>query len=228
MPERGVARAVAALAIVLLACVALPRVRLEYAPDVTCPELAVSLRLPPSANADSAETTRRWVIPIEAALRAAGDSTGTRGDVEGGSATIVARFRRGVDVELKAARLTSDLAPLRARLPERASLSVFPARGGVRPHVVYAVAGASAADAAERLAEELRSTPGVRDVQTFGTARKEIDVRFTNDATMNARDVVRALLPRPLGEARTGSRRVPLVAAGAATRIADIPLGDRS
>src|SRR5881394_3203959 len=139
MPERGVARAIAALAIVLLACVALPRVRLEYAPDVTFPELAVTLQLPPAANVDSAETTRRWVIPIESALRAVGDTTGTRGDVEAGSATIVARFKRGTDIELKAARLASDLAPLRARLPERASLAVFPARGGVRPSAVFAV-----------------------------------------------------------------------------------------
>src|SRR5207244_3092488 len=107
---------------------------------------------------------RRWVVPIEGALRAAGDTTGTRGEVEAGSATIVARFKRGTDVELKAARLASDLAALRARLPDRATLSVFPARGGVRPNAVFAVTGAAAGDAAARIAEQLRSTPGVRDV----------------------------------------------------------------
>ena len=56
-----------ALAVIALAVVALPRLRLEYAPDATFPELAVMLSLPETENADSAETTRRWVIPIEIA-----------------------------------------------------------------------------------------------------------------------------------------------------------------
>ena len=94
MRERPIARAVTTLAIVLLACVSLPRLRLEYAPDVTFPELGVTLRLPPTANVDSTETTRRWVIPIESALRSAGDATGTRGEVDAGSATILARASR--------------------------------------------------------------------------------------------------------------------------------------
>ena len=225
MRDRAVARAVTALAVLLLAGVSLPRIRLEYAPDVTFPELAVALRLPPTANAGSTETTRRWVVPIEGALRAAGDTTGTRGEVEAGSATIVARFKRGTDVELKAARLASDLAALRARLPARATLSVFPARGGVRPNAVFAVTGAAAGDAAARIAEQLRSTPGVRDVQTFGTTREEIDVRVTNDAIVSAGAVMRAIVPRPLGEVRVGSRRLPLVADPAASRIADVPHG---
>ena len=130
MPERSIARGTIALGVILLAAVSIPRLQLEYAPDVAFPELTVSLDLPPSANVDSAETTRRWVIPIESALRAVGETTGTRGDVEAGSATITARFKRGTDIELKAARLASDLAPLRARLPERAALAVFPSRGG--------------------------------------------------------------------------------------------------
>ena len=208
MRDRRVARATIAAGIVLFACVSIPRLRLDYAPDVSFPELAVVLRLPPSVNIDSTETTRRWVIPIESALRAAGDTTGTRGEVEPGAATIVARFKRGTDVELKAARLASDLARLRARLPERSALSVFPARGGVRPSAVYAITGAGA----ERIAEELRSTPGVRDVQTFGTTREEIDVR--TDARLTPDALARSLLPRPIGET--------LVAHPAAHRIEDV------
>jgi ABC-2 type transport system ATP-binding protein len=228
MNERRVARAMAAIAVVTLALVSLPRLRLEYAPDVVFPELVVSLQLPPTANADSQETTRQWVIPIENALRAAGETTGTRGDIGGGSATVVARFRRGTDVELKAARVTSDLAPLRARLPEGASLAVFPARSGVRPSVVFAVTGPAAADAAERLAVRLRSTPGVREVQTFGTRREEIDVHLSTDAPVSRADVARDLLPRPLGEAMGEVHRVPVVAQPAAPRIEELPaLGDQ-
>ncbi|MEK6375252.1 MAG: efflux RND transporter permease subunit [Acidobacteriota bacterium] len=224
MGDRGVARAMIVLAVAVLACVSASRLRLEYAPDVTFPELAVTLRLPPTANVDSAETTRRWIIPIEGALRSVGGTTGTRGEVEAGSATILARFKRGTDIELKAARLASDLSPIRARLPEHASLAVFPARGGVRPNAVFAITGAAAGDAAERIAEELRSTAGVRDVQTFGTTGAEVDVRLTSDAVVSAGAIIRGLMPRPLGDARSGSRRLPLVAAPAATRIRDLLL----
>ena len=224
MRERNVARATIAAGVIVFAIASVPRLRLEYAPDVTFPELGVSLRLPPAANIDSAETTRRWVIPIEGALRSVGGVTGTRGDVEAGSATIIARFSRETDIELKAARLASDLAPLRARLPEHAGLSVFPARGGVRPSAVYAITGPAAGDATERIAEELRSTPGVRDVQTFGTTREEVDVRLTSDAIVSAGTIIRGLMPRPIGEASAGSRRLPLVALPSARRIADVPL----
>ena len=119
-----------ALGVVALAAVALPRLRLEYAPDATFPELAVALQLPDET--DSAEVTRRWVIPIESALRAAGDTDGTRGDVEAGSATITARFKRGADIELKAARVASDLAPLSKVLHHQ--LHALYARS-VKPHV---------------------------------------------------------------------------------------------
>jgi ABC-2 type transport system ATP-binding protein len=220
--SRPVARATIAAGVILFALVSIPRLRLEYAPDVTFPELAVTLRLPPGANIDSAETTRRWVIPIEGALRSAGDTDGTRGDVGAGSAMIVARFKRGTDVELKAARLASDLAPLRALLPEHASLSVFPASAGLRPNVVLAVAGPDAGDAAERIAEELRTTPGVREVDTSGTTREETDVRLTGDAAVSPATILQELTPRPIGAVTTGSRRLPLVAVPATSRIDDV------
>ena len=46
MRKRTIARATIALGVLLLAVVSLPRLRLEYAPDVTFPELAVTLQLP--------------------------------------------------------------------------------------------------------------------------------------------------------------------------------------
>jgi ABC-type multidrug transport system ATPase subunit len=224
MHDRLVTRCVIALAVIVLAIVSLPRLRLEYAPDVTFPELNVTLQLPPDASADSTETTRQWVVPIESALRGIGDTTGTRGNVEAGSATILARFKRGTDIELKAARLASDLAPLRARLPEHTALSIWPARSGARANCVFAITGADAGSVAERIAEELRSTPGVREVQTFGTAAQELDVRLTSDDIVSASEVAQGLMPRPLGELLVGSRRVPLSAAAAATSIRDVPV----
>ncbi|HEX3068077.1 MAG TPA: ATP-binding cassette domain-containing protein, partial [Thermoanaerobaculia bacterium] len=149
---------------------------------------------------------------------------GTRGNVETGSATILARFKRGTDIELKAARLASDLAPLRARLPQHASLSIWPARSGARANSVFAITGADAGGVAERIAEELRSTMGVREVQTFGTAAPELDVQLTSDNIVSANEVAQGLTRRPIGDARVGSRRMPLSAAAAATNIRDVPI----
>jgi ABC-type multidrug transport system ATPase subunit len=198
--------------------------RLDYASDAAFPELYVSLELPPSANLDSAETARQWVVPIESALRGIGDTAGTRGEVESGSATILARFKRGTDIELKAARLASDLAPLRARLPQDASLFIWPARSGTRPNIILAISGSDAGAMAERMAEELRSTEGVREVRAYGAPAEEVDVRVTSGATITTSDVLQGLLPHPLGDARAGSRRVPLLAAPAATDIRDVPV----
>ena len=224
MHDRRIARGMIALAVGVLAIVSAPRVRLDYAPDVTFPELNVILQLPPAANTDSAETTRQWVVPIESALRGIGDTTGTRGSVEAGSATILARFKRGTDVELKAARLASDLASLRGRLPENASLSIWPARGGAGPEGVFAITGADAGGLAEQLAEELRSSPGVREVRTFGTTAQELDVRMTSSVIVSAGEVLQGLMTRPLGDALAGSRRIPLVAAPAAANVRDVPV----
>jgi ABC-2 type transport system ATP-binding protein len=223
LAEHRVARSVAALAIVTLACVSVPRLRLEYAPDVSFPELAVSLSLPAANNVDVAATTRQFVVPIESALRAVGDTTGTRGDVSAGSARITARFKRGTDIDLKAARLASELAPLRARLPAHASLGIFPAQGGVRSNFDFAITGRNAADAAQRLAEELRSTPGVREVRTFGTRRRQIDVR--SDLQLDPSTIIGGLQPEPIGDVRSGSRRVDVIGEPAYANVRDAARG---
>jgi ABC-2 type transport system ATP-binding protein len=224
MPDRRVAPAVVAVAIVVLAAVSLPELHLEYAPDVRFPELRVRLQLPPDAAVDSAETTRRWVIPIESALRAAGDTTGTRGEIDAGSALIVARFKRGTDLDIKAARIASDLAPLRRQLPQRATLSIVSANGVARPSAIFAVTGAGAGIAAERIAEALRSTPGVRDVESFGTTRNEVDVRLANPTSVTPDAIRRELLPSSLGTVGESSHRLPVIALPDAQRINDVPL----
>jgi ABC-type multidrug transport system ATPase subunit/multidrug efflux pump subunit AcrB len=212
MRERLVSRSIIGAGIVMLAAASLPQTRFEYARDISFPELIVHLQLPASANVDSANTTRRWVLPIESALRSAGDLTGSRGEVDGGSANVVARFKQGIDVDLKAARLASELAPLRNRLPRGGSLAIFPSRGGARPAAIFAVTARAAPDAAERIADELRSTPGVRDVFTYGSTPKEIDVRAISDAVALDSDMVLdAISPRPLGDVVERERRIPLI-----------------
>ena len=211
----------------LLAAVSLPRIRLAYAPDVAFPEVAVTLRLPPSANLDSSETTRRWVVPIESAIRSVGDVTGTRGDINADSATVVARFKRGTDAPLKAARLASELAPLRARLSAGGALAIWPAEAGTGPSAVFAITGAAASDAAATIADQLRSTPGVRDVRTYGGTEQEVDVRLMNDSPSAATGdvIIHDIAPRSVGDMRIGSRRAPVFVAPAARVIRDIRVG---
>jgi len=206
VPERPIARAVAAVAIVVLAAVSLPRLRLGYDPEVAFAELTVVLRLPEAT--DSEDVARRWAVPVEGALRAAGDVIATRGEVDANGARITARFRRGVDAELKAARLATDLVPLRARLPRGATLAIWPARS-VQPSAVLAVPP----ERATMIAEQLRAAPGVREVETYGSIDTEVDVRMRGDAVP---DVADALLPHPLGR--------NVVAAPRAKTIADLHL----
>jgi ABC-type multidrug transport system ATPase subunit len=215
---RSTARGVAALAIVLLAAVSAPRLPLDLAPREGAAELVATLQLPPSASADPVELARRWVVPLETAVRSLGDVIATRGEVGADAATIVVRFRRGTDAELKAARLVSELAPLRAQLPEGALTAVWPStQSGTRPSAVYALTGA--ADV-ERVADALRATPGVREVATFGGTQEEVNIRTIRPLANTA--VVEALSPRTIGLAPFGERRAAVIAGASAPRIADV------
>jgi len=157
-------RHVAAFAVIVLAVVSAPAIHLDYAPRIAEPELMVALDM--GATTDPEELTARWVVPIESAIRSLGDVTATRGEITAEDATITVRFRRGTDAELKTARLASELATLRRRLPRDARLSVWPSQqSGSRPSAFLAIP--RAADA-KRVADELRGVTGVRDVQVFG------------------------------------------------------------
>ncbi|MCU1230252.1 MAG: ccmA [Acidobacteria bacterium] len=231
--QHRVRRIIVALTVVLLALVAAPRLRLDYAATVAMPEIAVSLSLPPGAASDPTETTARWVVPIESAIRSLGDVAGTRGQVSGNGAQLTVRFRGDVDPELKTARLLSDLAPLRAKLPREASIEVRPSmQGGSRPNLVLAVRGRDADRAARRIAEELRTADGVRDVGVWGEVLEETSVRLRDDAprsiTVSAvREAIdRALHGTHIGTVRNGSRTLPLDAAATAARIDEVRIGD--
>jgi ABC-type multidrug transport system ATPase subunit/multidrug efflux pump subunit AcrB len=229
MPDRRTRRGVIAVAIVLLACVAAPRLRLDYVARVALPELTVALALPPSAAADPAETASRWLVPIESAIRSAGDVIGTRGEVSGNGARLMVRFRSGVDPQLKTARLLSDLATVRASLPRDAQINVWPStQSGARPDCVIALQGASDSRA---VAAALQSTAGVRDASVWGGAVEETAVRLRDDApsSITADDVrstiTESLRATHIGAARTGARTLPLDAAASATRVRDVRVG---
>ncbi|HKO00887.1 MAG TPA: efflux RND transporter permease subunit, partial [Thermoanaerobaculia bacterium] len=228
----NVRRGIIALTIVLLAIVAAPRLRLDYSAAVAMPEIAVSLSLPPSAASDPAETTARWVVPIESAIRSLGDVVGTRGEVAGNGAQMTVRFRGDVDPDLKTARLLSDLAPLRAKLPREGRIDVWPSmQRGARPNLVLAVRGRDADRAARRVADEIRTADGVRDVRVWGGVEEETSVRVRDDAppsitTGDVRDAIDiAMRSSHIGEVRNGTRTLPLDAAATSARIDQVRIG---
>ena len=217
MTHRRVAPAVIIAAVVLFAIVSAPRLQLDYAPSLALPELRVQLSVGGGAS-DPEETTTRWVVPIESAIRSLGDVTGTRAEVTGSGASIDVRFHRGTDIEVKAARLSSELAGLRAKLPARSRLDVWPATQGHRPSAFIALTGGGDA---RRITDELRAARGVRDVRAYGLVEREVEIVMTSDSVPAAAvsEAVAALAPRSLGTQT--AREIPVVVAPRTTELRD-------
>jgi len=214
---RSVSRLVATAGLLLLGGAALARIPLEYLPRQSFPELTVALRLPEAR--EPAAVTRDWMEEIEGAVRSLGRVRGMAGEVRSDGAELRVRFTPGTDAERKAARLESELAGLRRRLPPGAGLTVDPAAQaeGNLLALVWLSGVRSDADA-EAAAEELRGVPGVRQVLALGVRREELRVELaagTLDPMGTAARVRAALdhaLRRPeLGHAVQGDRRLPVL-----------------
>src|SRR4051794_9162707 len=141
---RPLARLILTLALLVLGGFALARLRLDYLPQRSFPELTVGLTL--GEERDPGEVTREWIEPVESAIRSLGRGRGGAGGGRadgaprplGGGGGVVGgvgpeggdprvRSAPGAVPERRAARLDSELARLRARLPEGGSLWVDPA-----------------------------------------------------------------------------------------------------
>src|SRR5436309_1432670 len=138
MRERPIARAVLIVAVFILAAVAAPHLNLGYLPPAPNAGLTVTLTLPAS------EAASEWIVPIESAVRSLGDVIAMRTRVDESMMSIDVRFNAHADADVKSARLSGELTALRARLPQGAELSVWPAsRSGQRPSEVIALPLAS-------------------------------------------------------------------------------------
>src|SRR5262249_20961779 len=157
---RPISRLIATAGLLLLGAVAFSRLPMEYLPRQSFPELTVSLTLPESR--EPATVARDWVEEIEGAVRSLGKGTGTKGEVRSHGAALPVRFAPGTDPERKAARLESELAGLRRRLPHGAHLAIDPAgqENGELLALVWLSGVRTDADA-QAAAEVLRSVPGV-------------------------------------------------------------------
>src|SRR5688500_4940119 len=206
-------RLVPAAAVVLLAIATARSIQLDYAPALSLPELTVQLTMPAASATDPIETTTRWIVPVESSIRSLGDVLAMRGEHGADTATLTVRFRRGTGPELTVARLASELAGLRARLPRDAQLTVWPsAQTGARPSAFLALTGAP--DAARRVADELRTVAGAREVEFFGGTDVETEVRLARGQRITPEEVIDAIVPHHLGTTRVGARQIAVGSAG--------------
>ena len=181
MNGRPLARLIATLALLVLGGFALARLPLDYLPRHSFPELTVGLTL--GEEREPGEVAREWVEPIESAVRSLGRVRGVAGEVRTDGADLTVRFAPGTDPERKAARLDSELARLRARLPEGSTLWVDPAadpQGDL--HALVWLSGVRDDAGVRAAAEALRAVPGVRAVEPFGLRDEEVRDRRSRRA----------------------------------------------
>ena len=219
---RPIGRLVVIAGVLLLGGVSALRLPLAFLPAWSLPELWVDLELPHGTDLD--RMARQWVLPLESAIRAAGDVRGTDGEVSAAGAGLRVRFRAGTDIGRKAARLESELAGLRRRLPAGARLSVWPAGQGAGDEsaIVWLATEPGAAGARPvadpRLVEALRELPEVRSVEVAAEGRREIRIRARPEADI-AGATLQAAIDRGSRAARQGytaaaGRRSPVMVAG--------------
>jgi len=231
---RSISRLVATTGLLLLGGAAFSSLPLEYLPRQSFPELTVALTLPEAR--EPAGVTRDWVEEIEGAIRSLGRVRGTTGEVRSDGATLTVRFTPGTDPERKAARLESELAGLRRRLPHGARLAIDPAAQaeGNLLALVWLSGVRSDADA-EAAAEELRGVPGVRDVEALGVRSEEVRVELapgtldpSGTAAAVSTEIDRAVRRPQLGATVQGDRRLPVIVPQTppeALRYLPVPLG---
>jgi ABC-2 type transport system ATP-binding protein len=229
MTNRPLARLILTLALLVLGGFALSRLPLDYLPRQSFPELTVGLKL--GAESEPGEVAREWIEPIESAVRSLGGVRGVAGEVRTDGTDLTVRFAPGTDPERKAARLDSELARLRARLPEGSSLWVDPAseqQGDF--HALVWLSGARDDAGVRAAAEALRALPGVRAVETFGARDEEVRIELAastldpwNAAGTVLAEVRRSLRVPALGLSRQGDhlRPVAVVSGGA---LASLPI----
>ncbi|HEY0554867.1 MAG TPA: efflux RND transporter permease subunit, partial [Thermoanaerobaculia bacterium] len=229
MNRRPVARLILTLALLVLGGFALSRLPLDYLPRQSFPELTVGLKL--SAESDPGEVARDWIEPIESAVRSLGRVRGVAGEVRTDGAELTVRLAPGTDPERKAARLDSELARLRARLPEGSSLWVDPATDPQGDfHALVWLSGARDDAGVRAAAEAIRALPGVREVETFGARDEEVRIELAASTVdpWNATGAVlaearRSLRVPALGRSRQGDHLRPVVAVSGGD-LASLPI----
>ena len=210
------------------AAAAAVRLPLQLLPVWTFPELGVSLSLPEEQEVD--ELTRRFLLPLETAIRAIGEVRETGGDVSSTGAFLRVRLEPGADAERKAARLESESAALRRRLPAGSRLDIWPAGrgGGDSAAAIWLRQDPAAPDQRvdRALLDALRALPEVRGVSVAGDSTPELRVTARHHVPEEtlAAAIDAELTTRRLGTQRTAGRAWPVVAEPPTRTLEEIPV----
>ena len=211
--QRPIARLVLVAGVLLLGGVSAGSLSIAFLPAWSLPELSVDLRLPEGSELD--DFTRRWILPLESSIRAVGGVRGMAGEVNASGGNFRVRFRAGTDAERKAARLESELAGLRRRLPVGARLSVWPVGQGAGDESAVVWLDVDTESGVDpRLIETLRELPEVRGIEVAGVPRQELWVSARHGAQVPAAmleaTIDRGLRSESLGWVRQGGRHMPV------------------
>ena len=199
----NVSRWVIAAVILILGAVAAVRVELSYLPIWTFPELEARLSL--AQSHDVQDLTRRYVVPLESAIRSLGQVRTHSGEVSNQGAELRVRFDPGVDAERKAARLESELQSLRRSLPTGASISIEPVQQGSGGGSTVLWLPGEPGEAPASWVRALEDLPEVQEVWIAG--RRRLEVRLTADAIHGPsapEELRRSTGRRSLGRVRDG------------------------
>lgn len=233
---RPLARYIVCLGVLVLGWVAAMGLDVAYLPSWSFPELQVSLSFPETT--ELGDVTRLWIEPLEAALRSTGEMRSLAGEVDGRGGSFRVRFKAGIDIEKKAARLESELGALRRRLPSGASLRVQPrSQGeGESSMILWLDTGETELDGApqeastitspvtafnETLWQELRQLPEVSEVSVAGRPLQQIQIRSSIrqlDGQSLDQILQRQLASKHLGEVTSAGQRTSVWLRGQGAR----------
>ncbi len=207
--SHAVSRWVIAGVILVLGAVAAMRVELSYLPIWTFPELEARLTLGESGEVQ--DLTRRYVVPLESAIRSLGQVRSQTGEVSNRGAELRVRFDPGVDPERKAARLESELQTLRRALPAGGSISIEPVQQGSEGASTVLWLPGEPGEVPGPLVRALEDLAQVQEVRVAG--RRRLEVRLTAEAIHGLSvptELRRSIGRRSLGPAPDGlfNRRV--------------------
>lgn len=175
MGQRPIASWVSTVGLLLLGLLAASRLPLSYLPGWNLPEVLVELDVGEALDAD--ELGRRFVVPLEAAIRASGQVRGVVGEVAPSGAYFRVRYAAGVDSRRKAARLDSEAATLLRELPENGRLEIWPSTQGAGDRAAVLWLGNRDEGGVERaFVEALRALPEVRSAIVAGQQTPELRV----------------------------------------------------
>ncbi len=218
-------RSLAILGFLLLGAVSASLVEVRYEPEVRRSDITVWLRLPESTSRDAERVGLEWSVPLESIVRGLGEVDGMRSSVSPDGVWIRVRFRPGADVRKKIARLGTDLAALRARLPRGGAIQLFTGQRRESAALLF-LTGETDSATKRRVRDALRVLPSVRELRLSDGRRDETVVTIENRglSSPSATEISEAIRASGavtrLGRWSSSSRRVPVDAIGASGSMA--------